>query len=480
MFIVLWLSLALLAAFYITGPIVDPDLWWHIIAGRWITAHGQIPTTEIWNQYALGKDWTAYSWLPEIIFSFADSNYGLKGLITLKLILASIYSCSLFYVFGKISKNWFFGSFLGLFVTLGSFSHFTLRPQSLVWIIFTWLILYSYKVRDEGFDIKKGIVIFILMSIWANTHLTTILGIITVLCLTYREGNFLTSAKSGICALFGTFLTPNFGKEWLTFFSKLSHPLEYKIIGEFKPGTILEYSTVFLVLILILLIVFLYHQPRKINPIRFFVTSLFIFSSLAIVKFIPFALILCSTLLAEFWYKGGSQEKAYGNLSEAFRKFEKLILDIPVQGLSFVFICLAIVQVFKIWTNPISYSRVPIEAVDFIEQNNLEFPILNTFTHGGYLIYRFSDENGELKHPVPIDGRTNVNNPKIWKMFVSSLVGKENWRDYIDKVQPKTILWTRESPLNALLLEDLSWERVFVSGSKDSGLVIFKRASRTL
>ncbi|MCB0321329.1 MAG: hypothetical protein KDD60_10430, partial [Bdellovibrionales bacterium] len=59
---ILWALVCVSVGLYITQPVLDPDLWWHIAIGRWILEHGTIPVTEHWNFFALGKPFRAYSW----------------------------------------------------------------------------------------------------------------------------------------------------------------------------------------------------------------------------------------------------------------------------------------------------------------------------------------------------------------------------------------------------------------------------------
>jgi len=82
-------------------------------------------------------------------------------------------------------------------------------------------------------------------------------------------------------------------------------------------------------------------------------------------------------------------------------------------------------------------------------------------------MYRLSNHKGELTNLVSIDGRTNVNPVEVWNEFYASLMGKHNWRKFIDRVQPETILWKTESPFTTLLLEDDQWCVVYRFGEKE-------------
>lgn len=68
----LWIVIALAAGLYICGPVVDPDLWWHITIGRWIIAHRDVPVVDHWTLFGQGEVWRAYSWMIEILFALVD------------------------------------------------------------------------------------------------------------------------------------------------------------------------------------------------------------------------------------------------------------------------------------------------------------------------------------------------------------------------------------------------------------------------
>jgi hypothetical protein len=88
-------------------------------------------------------------------------------------------------------------------------------------------------------------------------------------------------------------------------------------------------------------------------------------------------------------------------------------------------------------------------------------------------MYRYSNADGTPQYKVAIDGRTNVNGPEVWEMYQSSLRGTARWHDFIDKVQPKTILWRQGSAFVSLLLLDPEWCRVFATGTSENDFALF-------
>src|SRR4051812_32355561 len=60
----------------------DGDVSWHVAAGRWILAHGAVPSVDPFSFTAAGRPWTAMEWLADIIFASAFRIAGYAGLVT--------------------------------------------------------------------------------------------------------------------------------------------------------------------------------------------------------------------------------------------------------------------------------------------------------------------------------------------------------------------------------------------------------------
>lgn len=472
--VILWFAILLATGSYICGPIVDPDLWWHITVGKWILAHGEFPTVDYWNMFGVSKAWRAYSWSSELLFAWFDLNWGLYGLLVLKLAFGVLLAFSLFYCLSKISGDWFLGALLGLFSTAACFNHFTLRPQTLVWIFFIWLILWTEDVVRKGPTVKNQGALFLVMVLWANTHITTILGLVTAAAWVWRSKHALKDPLRLFALLFvATLCTPYVGGEWITFFSKTGHPFAHASVTEFQPATIMQFSTGFLIIILVFFLSLLHHRPKSLNLAKLGLALMFVLASLAVVKFLPLAVILLAALIAKLWQQESANRNLLGNLAEAIERAKKTVDRLPREGLSFVFICLLILNVYKVWQDPLSEQITPVAAVNFIKEENLPAPVLNDFGKGGYLIYRHSNQYGEPSQLVPIDGRTNVTPHEVWNKFKAAFDGLHNWHEYIDLVKPQTILWRVESPLSSILLATGDWCSVFRSGDSEQGYHVF-------
>ncbi len=470
---ILWIFSVIAVGLYICNPIQDPDLWWHLTIGRWIISHGEVPTVEVWNRYALDQPFRAYSWSNEVVFALIDRWFSVDGLLVLKMVLGVGVALSACLMVGLISGNWFLGLFLGCLIGASTHGHFTLRPQSFTWIYLSLSLLFAELYRRGESAKLSYIGFFLVMMLWANTHITTLIGLGAAAVWLIGQRPIRSVAGFCLIGLAGTFVTPYFGAEWLTFFHKTGHPLAFQSIAEFQPLHILQYPTGFLVAVFALLGAFLYQRPKLLPPIVLLAGGALFLGAMAVAKFLPIAVIFLSALIARQWYEADRQGSSLGNIQEAISRLEKLLLRIPSQGLGFVILAVCILLAKDRFSEGVHLATVPVDAMNFFEKHDLPHPLLHDFGRGGYVMYRFADEAGEIEHPVVIDGRTNITPPKIFELSYAALKGERSWKEYFEEVQPKTVLWRANTPLVSILIESEEWCLVFDSEEEGSGHVLF-------
>jgi len=467
----LWVVLSIATASYIVGPVVDPDLWWHIVIGRWIIQHQAVPHFDYWTMFGTGLEWRAYSWVVEVVFASTESLLGLQGLVILQYIFAGILSFVFFHVFSRLARDHAFGALVGMYCVVATFNHFTLRPQVIVWAYFALLILISDNILQRGWSLLRGCQVAFIMAAWANTHISAVLGIVVAVGWLFQGRNRKSAFLVGLFGFFGTLLTPYLGGEWVMFFHTASHPVSFASIREFAPATIGQYSTGFVIILLVLLANGLHRVPGAISGPRLMLLSAFLILGLWIVKFLPFACVLLAAQLAILWRDHPREDGINLGIGHLLR----LVHRIPVQSLTFLLLCLTAKNIMGVWASPLNPSITPIRAVDFITKQALPSPLMNTFGQGGYVMYRNSDAQGEVTTKVNIDGRTNLISPAQWQNYMHALNGTEGWEKYVQDVSPQTILMSRESPLVSILIASGEWCLVYRDGSPERGDVVFVR-----
>jgi hypothetical protein len=469
--VIVWISLLLAVVANVLGSLDDPDLWWHIVIGRWIIAHRDVPVVDHWTLFGYGQPWRAYSWLIEIVFATVDRYFSITGLMVLKVGTVALLAGVAQWVLISMSGSLGFGSLLAIFYTASLYSHLTLRPQAFIWILFFIVMYLAERIAREGFNRSRGIGLFLVMALWANIHFSAVLALLLIfLWIVQRQGSRIALSSCSV-AFLGTLMTPYMGGEWVMLAKTSSHPFQFNAISEFRPATILQFSTVFPVLAIAVACAGLLRKPSIISFSIWTLGAIFLVAGLAIIKFLPFFMVIACGMLALIWraLAGDSHFKLF----EGIRRLIQLIESMPREGLSFLLLCYFLVQVVAAVRTPLHPLITPVAALDVIISKQLPLPLLNGFGHGGYVAYRFSDERGELEHRPSIDGRTNLISPDLWKMHMAALEGRDGWQRYIDAVKPGTILWKAESPLVQILRNNSEWCHIVLNGDYSDGDAIF-------
>jgi hypothetical protein len=281
------------------------------------------------------------------------------------------------------------------------------------------------------------------------------------------------------CFLLGTLLTPYLGKEWLTAFEVSGHVGSLKGLDEFQPATILQHSTGLLLLqiTLLVLLCFVSGVTPPVGALLAGVGS--VLAGLGVVKFMPFAAIAMGALLAVWWSEwksAGRDPNTESPLVRAVLLGESGLKALHPQtlgALAFFISCLAWVYAAHAIQHPVNHMLVPKKSLAFLKDQGLSHPVLAEMGTGGLLMYEWSSLRGEPSHLVVVDGRTNVNSPAVWGSLQKALFGREGWSEYIELVDPQTIVWRNASPFVALLIESPKWCRIFQSGRSGTDTSVF-------
>mgnify|MGYP001609910939 FL=1 len=78
-----------LALIVLCLPVLSPDVWWHLSAGRWIWAHASVPVTEAFSFTREGTPWIDFEWGFQLLL-YPFSFLGDWGLWAAKALLLSL------------------------------------------------------------------------------------------------------------------------------------------------------------------------------------------------------------------------------------------------------------------------------------------------------------------------------------------------------------------------------------------------------
>lgn len=533
-------SVVLLIAGEIVFPIYDPDLWWHLNVGHWILDTLRIPRVDYWTLFGQGRPWTAYSWLPEVLFASVERLFGPTGIATAHVVLAAAITAIIWHALTRISTNPFFALLLAAATGFGLHEFFSLRPQTLAWLLFVWALAWADRVRMSGYVLSaaRAVELFCLFALWANTHLTLTLGLGAICAwLGIARDRWLLLGKVVAIALIGGMMGPGLGATWLLTFTKSSHLMNFAWIAEFGPATIHSFAAAVLILQMAIFLTQVSFDRTKVVWEQVALGVGLALMGAASVKFLPFALIAWGFINAAIWrsqvepqtvepqavepqtvdvlvssvgsVRSDNQLTAPNNFQQGFVKLQHLYQSyLHGSGFAVVLLAMGLISLKGFYLAPYNLERTPKGAVDFIEREYPQATVLNFFGEGGYLAYRrrpklaslpimegdisFNSNGRSLSvnsmvtvdgvtvDVVTVDGRTNVTPPEILNIQHEAVSAGKGWRRYLEVVAPDIILTKSNLPITTLLNEVAEWERVYVDQNTNYGYSVFRRRSDTV
>jgi hypothetical protein len=113
--------------------------------------------------------------------------------------------------------------------------------------------------------------------------------------------------------------------------------------------------------------------------------------------------------------------------------------------------------------------RFPVTAIDYLEKQNLQGPLLSPDNWGGYLIYRLYPRT-----KVVIDDRHDFYGEEFLKSYLKMIHLEPAWEDFLQQYQPHCVIVPKDSPLANLLSETAGWQPIY----SDDVAVVLVRDSR--
>ncbi len=465
--------------FYISlKPIADPDFWWHLRTGQLIDQTQEIPRVDPFSFTANAKQWVTHEWLSEffIFKSFKLGGYGL-----LIFIFSGIITASFLFTYLRCPKESkpYIAGFMLLLGAITSEPLWGVRPQIFT-LFFTSIFLYLLDRYRRNGNFRTLIPIPMITVLWVNLHAGYIIGIAieviyiigylleTVILRYRRKENIDVVIQKSLWILFSvlitsvlaTLLNPT-GFRILTYpFQTLTDSaMQSYILEWFSPDFHQVIWQPFAVTILVLISLgMIGNHPISITKIL--LTLVFLYAALRSMRHIPlFSIVVIPILAEQFNYLIKIRFDAQ-TPSRLFRWIAPLLISAMA-----VVMVLTFIRV----TNNQQKSEAetfPKAGVDWIMENKPKANIFNSYTWGGYIIWRLYPE-----YLVYIDGRADL----YGEIFVSNYAGiyftKPGWEEKLNQENIRIVFVESDSMLADALRQSSTWKKLF----EDNISVIFSK-----
>jgi hypothetical protein len=158
-----------------------------------------------------------------------------------------------------------------------------------------------------------------------------------------------------------------------------------------------------------------------------------------------FTAIVATIILAQWWAPEDRNRQTVGILRWAAAIAVSLLLIFAIPGLR------PSDSEIEKWMRDL----YPVQACDFIEKHHLSPPLYNSYTWGGYIMWRLP------QLPVSMDGRTNVHSDAQVIRGMETTHAEQSWARDEELFRAKTILLERKRPLISVLRADRRFRVVY-------------------
>lgn len=386
--------LALLIGFLRFGPLLDPDLGWHLYLGKEMVLSGHLINNLVGYNIFQNYQLIDHEWLSNIAIYFVYNKF---GYFALSILFGGIVLLSLFLLYKnirKISGSAFFASLFTL-ITLFTLNYFLhgVRLQYLLYLLaalipFIRTFVSSYRYRVFFY--------FLLFALFNNLHGGTIVFIIVPFLL---EFDSLSAWKKGFVALVITILATMINPYSFRFFSLIGSYIEN---GSYRQG-IAEWLPLYnhplgitgpaTVLLFFVFLFMVNSFWKKVPTNKLILILVFMIIGIQFRRFLPFFVIFASPYAA-------LSLKAMANDFSVSARTKTLVL-LGFTSMLILLLPASEINFSSISKNPFDYDKdYPLKTSEYIRQNPIKGNLFNEYRFGGYLLWQ---GNGQIK--VFIDGR---------------------------------------------------------------------------
>lgn len=446
------------------GPIrprPDPDTWWHIATGRWILAHGKIPTADPFSWSAEGRPWVAHEWGSDLFFSLLNHWLGPAALLILAGLLIGGAFMLLASTLRVISENEWIVALCLAAAFYPSMLMWSLRPHIISIFLVALFLRVLVGARFRG-EIRRLWWLVPLTAIWSNLHAgfisaVVVIWVFAVVAVLERHKKARVFAAVALATTAAGALNPaGLGiYPFALYLAKVSSNIQ-----EWQPPNLrTPYGLVFALLALCILgsagLV-----TKKVDRALLLLAAVFIFLGFGAVRNVPVAVFMTVPCLAGVLACWGRIPLPRTEAGGGRIALGALLVVTVIASVMLVTSNLA----GKSSAQLLSERFFPVKAARFLSSQPAG-RMANPYDWGGYLIYKTP------RFPVSIDGRADMYGIKLLHDDAMLEKLQPGWRPYLERNHVRFVLWKRSLPLAQALRLDPRWRLVF----RDHTSVVFER-----
>lgn len=461
------------------GLIRDPDFWWHIRTGQWITEHMGLPGHDIYTFWGNSAVWTNHEWLSEVFMWLIYSSFGATGIV-LAFTVVTLVGLVLLLARAEMFKPPYL--ILGAGVLLGVVAGAPIwgpRPQMLeFFFVALELLLLDRYLRSQAKGWAGLYALPLVMIVWVNLHGSwpsafLFLGAAIAAQAwswffghdTVAKRRLIGLGSVSVLCLVALLLTPNGLAELLYPFQTQGSAAQQALIEEwFSPDFHQIFVRPFEVLLFVVLIGFILKRPKLYGA---FLALGTLAMALESVRHIALFVVAVTPIMIDsysrLWKENVASKIAQGPAwvqgvfqQSPARKFSAALVIVTWIGLTGA----AGVMTAKNLQGQTEYdkSTYPVAATTWLLNNPQScLRIYNQYGWGGYMVYRLYGS----PHRVYIFGEAALMGDRHLNDYENIAIIAPNWEQLLDQAQVDCVVYDRGTAITDTLKVDPKWHLVY-------------------
>lgn len=463
----------------------DAGIGWHIRTGQQIVATHAIPRVDSFSSTMVGKPWFAWEWLYDLVVGQLEATLGLNGVVWLTAVVIAAVFGWMFRLLIARGTNLVVALGLVLLAVSGSMIHFLARPHVVSWLFaLAWFWILDSSERED-FDLRGGSrgrwlwALPLLMLVWVNVHGGFLVGFVLLgIYLLGAAWNWFRARQNRIEEVFQQIASRKRVRAlaWVSILSaaaSLVNPYGWKLhlhvyrylSDRFLMDHIEEFQSpnfhgiaqkCFLVLLLITFTV-LAVRGRELRVSQGLTVLFVVYAGLYASRSIPVSSILLVMVVGPLVPASGMA-----------RGFSSKMSAIELRLKGHLWPVLATVVALAIAANGgrmgssvlmdahFDPRRMPVEAVNFLEKQQVQGPVLSPDFWGGYLIYRLYPRSR-----VVVDDRHDLYGEEFFKSYLKMIHVEPGWEEFMRLHEASCVLLPRQSALADRLAVTVGWKEIY-------------------
>jgi hypothetical protein len=463
----------------------DAGIGWHIRTGQQILATHAIPRVDSFSGSMAGRPWFAWEWLYDVVAGQLETTLGLNGVVWLTAVAIAAVFAWMFRLLIARGTNVLLALLLVLLAVSASLIHFLARPHVVSWLFtLAWFWILDSLERD-CFERRSGQsgrwlwALPLLMLVWVNVHGGFLVGFVLLgifllgaawTWLRARENRIeellqKIAAEKRVRYLAGvsllsaatSLMNPYGGKLYSHIYHYLSNRFLMDHIEEFQSPNFHGLAQKCFLALLLLAVAVLALRGRELRMSEGLTVLFAVYAGLYASRNIPVSSILLVMVVGPIVPTAGLA-----------RGFSQRMAAVEVGLRAHLWPIFVIVVTLAIAANGgragssllmdahFDPKRMPVEAVNDLEKNEVKGPVLTPDYWGGYLIYRLYP-----KWRVVVDDRHDLYGEEFFKSYLRMVRLERGWEEFLRTHPASCVLLPRDAALANILVITKGWKQIY-------------------